>query len=312
MNWKPLAAIAALAVAACTSDPVEPAALEGVRLTVAKVEVCHSKGDGSFSLISIADPALPTHIAHGDAQPGNAVPGVDGKVFTSACVIVDAPMDFHTFYIRNSNTTITAPWDANVILEENVAGDGFTFATPQGGQKVGYGTNYFDGRPINTIESVDFVKVFGMLKPGVIPYLNIWVTDGAGNFAIIASENIYTGTDFSTRTEWKVFESAGNACIGDCNALDWLFDDGSQAGRVNQYLTNDGANTTLAELGDNIVIVAGPSTYASAFIGTGAPRGGFGFNIIWGDTQDNFAQAAGSKISNLTVTRAGVTYSATN
>ena len=37
------------------------------------VAVCHVDGLDNFSPINIADPALDSHQAHGDAQPGDAV-----------------------------------------------------------------------------------------------------------------------------------------------------------------------------------------------------------------------------------------------
>jgi hypothetical protein len=51
-----------------------------------KVKVCHRKADGSFKLINIGAPALDAHLAHGDAAPGDPVPGMAGYVFDDACV----------------------------------------------------------------------------------------------------------------------------------------------------------------------------------------------------------------------------------
>lgn len=309
MRLKALASLplALVVAASCTADPGDPT-IASARFAKNAVSVCHVNGRGSYKLISIADPALSSHIAHGDAVPGAAVPGEPGKKFDAGCGVISAGPDFHTFFIRNNNGTIVAPWDADITLEENAAGDGYKFGTPRSGQKVGYGTNFFDGVKINTLESVNWNALSGM-QGGIITYLNIWVTDGT-NYAIIASENVYPGTNFTTRTEWKVFESAGNPCNGACPALDWLFDDGSAAGRSNQYLLDDGVNTTLGALGDNIVIGSPPS-FVSPFIGTGAPRGGYGFNLIWGDTQANFLQPVG-QMNALTITVAGTTHAASN
>jgi hypothetical protein len=69
-------------------------------------------------------------------------------------------------------------------------------------------------------------------------------------------------------------------------------------------------NTTLGALGDNIVI-GSPSVFGPPNIGTGAPRGGYGLNLIWGDTQANFLQPVG-QIKDLTVTVSGPTYPASN
>ena len=290
MRLKSLASLVLVAAsAACTADPIATG-VESSMVTAtaasAKVAVCHVNGAGAFSMNTVAPSALAAHIAHGDAVPGAAVPGQAGKKFTDACEIVNAGPDFFTFYIRNNNgiplpARISAPWDDNITLLENPAGDGFSFGTAQGGQKVGYGTSFFDGIKVNTLESTNWAPLGGMIG-GIIPYLNIWVTDGAGHYAVISSENQYPGTIFTTRTEWKVFEffSAAPCDVGLCPALNWLFDDGSQAGRTNQYLTDDGNNAALGALGDNIIIMSPPS-YDLPGIGSGAPRGGYGFNRLW-------------------------------
>jgi hypothetical protein len=56
----------------------------------AKVDVCHREGNGSFHLINVSENALSAHLAHGDALPGDPVPGMEGKKFDEACNIVDA------------------------------------------------------------------------------------------------------------------------------------------------------------------------------------------------------------------------------
>lgn len=310
MRWKSFVVLSSFAVvvAACSTDVSDPASPEAARFSKSATSVCHQQGNGSYALLSVSGQAVNAHVAHGDGVPGGAVSGMPGKKFDDACAIVNAGPNFFTFNIRNNNGSITAPWDSDITLAENPAGDGYTFGTPRSGQKVGYGTNFFDGVQVNTLETVNWLGLMGM-QGGIVTYLNIWVTDGV-NYAVIASENVYAGTDFATRTEWKVFESAGNPCAGDCDALDWLFDDGSQAGSTSQFLTRNGVNTTLAQLGDNIVI-ASPPSFISPFIGGGAPRGGYGLNLIWGDTQANFLQPVG-QIANLTVKVAGTTYSASN
>ena len=52
-----------------------------------KVDVCHSTGNGSFQLVN--DNALLAHLNHGDAQPGQLVPGDPTKEFDDACGQVD-------------------------------------------------------------------------------------------------------------------------------------------------------------------------------------------------------------------------------
>lgn len=58
-----------------------------------KVDICHKRGNGTYHLISVNENALQAHLAHGDALPGDPVPGMDGKVFDESCNIIDAAPD---------------------------------------------------------------------------------------------------------------------------------------------------------------------------------------------------------------------------
>ncbi len=55
-----------------------------------KVDVCHRVGDGSYILININDNAYPAHVDHGDAHPGEMVPGMERKIFGPDCSLQDA------------------------------------------------------------------------------------------------------------------------------------------------------------------------------------------------------------------------------
>ena len=52
----------------------------------AKLAVCHQTGNGSYRLISISDKGWNGHQRHGDASPGEAVPGMNEYTFDDACV----------------------------------------------------------------------------------------------------------------------------------------------------------------------------------------------------------------------------------
>ncbi len=298
-----------------------------------KIAVCHSLGQGKYNVLQVNPNALSAHLGHGDY-----IPDADGDGYTAVgacfgsmddCDDTDASVnpgalevcgdgkdnncngaidencgpDFSVFNIRNTGGTNTAPWDANIVLSENAAGDGFSFGTPDGGQKVGYGTKFFDGFRINTIETVNWNLIYG--NTGIGPYLNIWVTDGAGNYAIISSENKYTGKDFGSRDEWKIFEYGPSK-----TNFNWLFDSGTGGRNGAGYLTRNNVRATLSQLSDRIIIRE-LNTYPSTNVGTGAPRGGYGFNLIWGDTQKNFTQKNG-QIGGLSITAGGVVYPVEN
>jgi len=62
-----------------------------------KVDVCHREGNGRFQLITVAYQAVSAHRAHGDALPGEPVPGNPGARFDATCAQVAAstcPCDF--------------------------------------------------------------------------------------------------------------------------------------------------------------------------------------------------------------------------
>jgi hypothetical protein len=59
-----------------------------------KVDVCHLEGNGSYHKISVSDNAYDSHIAHGDAAPGDPVPGMEGYVFGEDCQPELAPILF--------------------------------------------------------------------------------------------------------------------------------------------------------------------------------------------------------------------------
>ncbi len=50
-----------------------------------KVDMCHRNGNGTFRLINIAQAAAQSHLDHGDAAPGDAVPHKDGHRFDETC-----------------------------------------------------------------------------------------------------------------------------------------------------------------------------------------------------------------------------------
>jgi hypothetical protein len=58
-----------------------------------KQDICHNNGNGSYTLVKIKTNDLQAHLAHGDAAPGEAVPGQAGKVFSAKCAVVSTSPD---------------------------------------------------------------------------------------------------------------------------------------------------------------------------------------------------------------------------
>jgi hypothetical protein len=55
-----------------------------------KVDICHREGNGSYHKINVSKNAEDAHLAHGDAHPGDPVPGMEGYEFDEDCNVVQA------------------------------------------------------------------------------------------------------------------------------------------------------------------------------------------------------------------------------
>ena len=69
----------------------------GAHAASVMVDVCHIEGNGSFALLNISDKAMPAHLRHGDALPGEGVPFEPEFEFDDNCEQVLAsscPCDF--------------------------------------------------------------------------------------------------------------------------------------------------------------------------------------------------------------------------
>lgn len=56
-----------------------------------KVTICHREGNGSYHLITINENAEDKHRAHGDAAPGERVPGQPWYIFGPGCELCPHP-----------------------------------------------------------------------------------------------------------------------------------------------------------------------------------------------------------------------------
>lgn len=54
-----------------------------------KVDICHRTGNGSYRLINVSGNAKKAHLRHGDALPGDPVPGQEDQIFGDDCEIVE-------------------------------------------------------------------------------------------------------------------------------------------------------------------------------------------------------------------------------
>lgn len=188
---------------------------------------------------------------------------------------------WNAFVIRNSSSGNIAP-----AISDDVGG-GKLFQVTLGGQKAGWGTNNLNGQTIGDIQAISINRDPSVTGWG--PYLNIWVTDGAGHFAVIANEPSNTG-EYPPETPynmtWDVMKNI-TAKVFETNGQPFTLPAGAT------YTFEDFAGYTIA-------------TPASHWGATGAPDDlnaatytAYGINWIFGDTQSNYV--GGYLVSNPSV-----------
>jgi hypothetical protein len=192
---------------------------------------------------------------------------------------------WETYVIRNSSVGDIAPTISDVS-------DSKLFQITLGGQKAGWGTNLMNGMKVGDIQSVSITRDSSVSGWG--PYMNIWITDGSGGYAVIANEPSHTaewapGTAYDTT--WNILK----------NATVWVYENEPAAGfilpnGVTSYANNPVPAGTVSPsfTFDDFAnyTIATPSTHWG---GTGAPDDllassytAYGFNWIFGDTQSNY------------------------
>lgn len=105
----PFVFIAALAAYACSQPGAPTSPLAGASAsfaaTAGKASICHRTGNG-YHLLSVPASAEAAHRAHGDAAPGEAVPGDPYFRFTSTCGVAasfDPVADYDAGWLSGSN-----------------------------------------------------------------------------------------------------------------------------------------------------------------------------------------------------------------
>ncbi|MBN1806313.1 MAG: hypothetical protein JW837_13780 [Sedimentisphaerales bacterium] len=192
---------------------------------------------------------------------------------------------WETFVIRNSNVGNIAP-----TITDDVSG-GKLFAITLAGQKAGWGTNLMNGMKVGDILSVSITRDSSVSGWG--PYMNIWITDGNGGYAVIANEPSHTGEwtpGTAYDTTWDVLKNA-TVWVYENNASGFILPNGvtSYAGNPVPAGTVD-PHFTFEDFADYVIVT--PPTYWG---GSGAPDDllagsytAYGFNWIFGDTQSNY------------------------
>lgn len=213
-----------------------------------------------------------------------------------AAVVGTAHAQFNSFVIRHGVS------GAPTIQTNNDYVPGATeFIISQGSMKAGLGSNGINGTTVGDITSLqitrhDDTSRFGAGSgPAVAPYFNMWVTDGMGNYAVIANE-----------PSNPAFQSLFTTNMDGSKSYDLSYGDLSD--KVAKVYETPGWNTgtswvhnmfgptlTFADIATLEIAPPPPSYIADAMngVGSGAPRElgsniAYGFNWIFGDTLANY------------------------
>ena len=76
--------------------------------SVQQVDICHLTDTGAFEFTTVVAPAVPAHRNHGDALPGEGVPGQPGFIFDAACQEVrvsTCPCNFSPSFLATEGIT---------------------------------------------------------------------------------------------------------------------------------------------------------------------------------------------------------------
>jgi hypothetical protein len=190
-------------------------------------------------------------------------------------------------------------------IDTSVAGQ-TEFMITSSGDKAGLGSNDINGRTLGSITglSIDRLDDRTRFAPGsgpyVAPYLNFWITDGAGHYAVVANEpsnpdfqSLYNGgydLDFDDLSDKvaKIFENSDTS---------WIHDP-------------TGGILTFGDLADYVIEAPSIAKLNAGWggLGGGAPRElgtnvAYGVNWVFGDTLSNYVSGdPGYIVANAAVT----------
>jgi hypothetical protein len=192
-----------------------------------------------------------------------------------------------------------------VIQPNNVYQPGATeFIISAGGQKAAQGSSDINGQTLGSITNVSIDRLDDRTRfaagsgPYVAPYLNFWITDGAGKYAVVGNEP-------SDAAFQPLYTNGYHLAFGDLSdKVAKIFENNDKS-----WLPNLGVGLTFADLAG--FVIQSPTvaelTIGWAGLGTGAPRelgtnNAYGVNWVFGDTLTNYVSGSeGYVVANATV-----------
>lgn len=177
-----------------------------------------------------------------------------------------------------------------IIQANNTYVPGATeFIIDSAGDKAAIGLSDVDGAKLGQIALLaitrwdDESRFTGGSGPAVAPYLNFWITDGLGNFAVAANEP-------SDANFQPLYNNGYNLTFADlANKTAKIFENNDKS-----WLPNNGVGLTFADLANYTILAPTAAQLAVPWLGlgTGAPRdaanNAYGVNWVFGDTLSNY------------------------
>jgi hypothetical protein len=175
------------------------------------------------------------------------------------------------------------------------------FIISAGGMKAALGSNDVNGATIGDLTQMTIIRYDDTTRfaagsgPAVGPYINIWVTDGLGNYAVIANEPsnpafqpLFTDTLDGYKTYDLEYADLANKVAKVYETPGW----NTNSSWVHNLFGSD--PLTFADVA-SLTIAPPPASYIQGGngVGSGAPDVlgtdvAYGFNWVFGDTQTNY------------------------
>lgn len=213
----------------------------------------------------------------------------------ACCVSTQAAFD--SFVIRNGGS------GSPTIQPNNAYVPGATeFIISESGMKAALGSNDINGATVGSITQLSITRHDNTSRfsagsgPAVAPYFNMWVTDGGGNYAVIANEpsNPAFQSLFTTNIDGSKSYNLSFADLSDKRAK--VFETpgwNTNSSWVHALFGSD--PLTFADIA-TLEIAPPPASYIQNVangVGSGAPDElgtdvAYGFNWVFGDTLSNY------------------------
>jgi len=193
---------------------------------------------------------------------------------------------WNAFIIRNATTSDHPPTINNL-------GGSMEFILNEGGMKAGWGTSALDGFTLGQIAEIsidrldDYTRYTAGSGAAVAPYFNIWVTDGSGNYAVVANEPSNAEWQPGNQ-QWNITDLTGKTAKA--------YENTDMVASINGMSMNNGvAGLQFDDIYDLKIQAPTAAELGAGWtgLGSGAPRElgtniAYGFSWVFGDTQANY------------------------